>query len=49
MEKGTLYMLNNETSKISITFERDVTCIVWEKNWGIISAYLRNSFSGSQS
>lgn len=48
MEKGTLYILNNETSKISITFERDVTCIVWEKNWGIISAYLRNSFSGSE-
>lgn len=48
MEKGTLYREKNEGSSISISFERDITCSEWGKNWGKVSADLRKHFRGSE-
>lgn len=47
MGKGALYREKNENSRTSIIFERDVTCSEWGKNWGKVSAELRNHFNGS--
>lgn len=47
-EKDALYRVKKENSRISIVFERNVTCFEWGKNWGKISDSLRKSFTGSE-
>ena len=48
MEKAAFYTLKEQSSRIWIIIERNITCIEWGKNWGIISSYLRHSFNGSE-